>query len=352
MSATEDLFKPDSPSWNERPKETFDHWISQQAGRGTSARIRISSAEVYRSQWGRFVDWIEQKSIKLDEVDASDISDFLDSLTPEIEKNEKRVNNRPQRDRYRKLIQRVLADLFKEKEEPGFLNPAAQALRAEGVKWKDVDGNLPTSFLRPQEAELLANHLVAPLTAQNERGRWREARDRAMVGLCVGAGLKVQDIVGLTVNCITPQAAPWITLSYADSKFEHRTKPFDYAARALATWLHIRQQAGAEGDLVFPSDITPVIKNGRKITSINPSTVNRITEAVIVESGVKAIRDPEHRASPQTLRNTFAAELFERGETPALVAEWMGFAQPVSAERLYESWKLWRQTIKGTEQGE
>jgi integrase len=245
-----------------------------------------------------------------------------------------------------------LADLFKEKEEPGFLNPAAQALRAEGVKWKDVDGNLPTSFLRPQEAELLANHLVAPLTAQNERGRWREARDRAMVGLCVGAGLKVQDIVGLTVNCITPQAAPWITLSYADSKFEHRTKPFDYAARALATWLHIRQQAGTEGDLVFPSDITPVIKNGRKITSINPSTVNRITEAVIVESGVKAIRDPEHRASPQTLRNTFAAELFERGETPALVAEWMGFAQPVSAERLYESWKLWRQTTKGTEQGE
>lgn len=80
--------------------------------------------------------------------------------------------------------------------------------------------------------------------------------------------------------------------------------------------------------------------------------MNRITEAVIVESGVKAIRDPEHRASPQTLRNTFAAELFERGETPALVAEWMGFAQPVSAERLYESWKLWRQTTKGTEQGE
>lgn len=123
MSATEDLFKPDNPSWNERPKETFDHWISQQAGRGTSARIRVSSAEVYRAQWGRFVDWIEQKSIKLDEVDASDVSDFLDSLTPEIEKNEKRVNNRPQRDRYRKLIQRVLADLFKEREAPGFLNP-------------------------------------------------------------------------------------------------------------------------------------------------------------------------------------------------------------------------------------
>lgn len=344
MSRTDDLFKPDGSSWNETPKETFDHWISQQAGRGTSARIRISSAEVYRAQWGRFVDWIEQKSIKLDEVNASHVSDFLDSLTPDIATDQKRVNNRPQRDRYRKLIQRVLADLFKETQAPGFLNPAAQALRAEGVKWKEADGNLPTSFLSPQEASLLASHLVGEFSSTTAHGRWREARDKAMVGLCLGAGLKVAEIVALTVNCIELRHGPWITLRFADSQFSHRTQPFEYAVRALTTWLHVRLQAETEGDLVFPSDIKPVLKNGKWITAINPSTVNRITDAMIRDSGVKALRDEEHRASPQTLRNTFAAELFEKGQTPALVAEWMGFAQPVSAERLYVSWELWRQS--------
>lgn len=342
MNRTDDLFKPDPNAWAEEPRKTFDHWISQQAGRGTSERIRISSAEVYRAQWGRFVDWIEQKSIKLTEVDASHVSDFLDSLTPDTATDEKRVNNRPQRDRYRRLIQRVLADLIKDTAEPGFLNPAAQALRAEGVKWKEADGNLPTSFLRPQERETLVEYLITDLTAATAHGRWREARDRAMVGLCMGGGLKVSEIIALTVNCITLRDGPWVQIRYADSQFSHRAQPFGYAVLALTTWLQIRAQSGTEGDLVFPSDIKPITKNGKLITAINPSTINRITDGLIRDSGVKAIRDAEHRASPQTLRNTYAAQLFERGESPALVAEWMGFAQLVSAERLHASWEMWR----------
>lgn len=333
MSTHDDLFKTDAIAWDSDPKTTFEQWMSQQPGRGTSrAHIRISSAEVYRAQWGRFVDWIEQKSIKLSEVDSVIISEFLENL----------ATNRPQRDRYRKLIQRVLADLIKNTAEVGFMNPAAQAMREEGAKWKEADGNLPTSFLKPEERTLLAKHLNSAITAEKEREQWREARDRAIVGLCVGAGLKVAEIVPLTVNCIYLADEQWINLGDKNSQFTHRTRPFEYAVQALKTWLHHRARMATEGNLLFPSDIKPIVKNGKTITSIHPSTLVRITEAMIEESGVKALRGDAHRASPQTLRNSFAAELFEQGESPERVADRMGFAHIVSAERLFASWEMWR----------
>jgi site-specific recombinase XerD len=340
MSAHDDLFKTDANAWDTDPKATFEQWLSQQPGRGISRdHIRISSAEVYRAQWGRFVAWIEQKSIKLSEVDSVVVTEFLESLG---EGEDATKNRRPQRDRYRKLIQRVLADLIENTAEVGFLNPAAQALREEGAKWKEAEGNLPTSFLQPSERALLATHLISPITAEKERDQWREARDRAIVGLCVGAGLKVAEIVPLTVNCIDLRGDHWITLRDKRSQFSHRTRPFDYAAQALTTWLHHRERMATEGNLLFPSDIKTIIKNSKPVTSIHPSTIVRITESVIAESGVKALRGDEHRASPQTLRNSYAAELFEQGESPEMVAERMGFVQIVSAERLFASWQMWR----------
>lgn len=333
MSANKDLFKPDPACWNANPKTTFEQWISQQPGRGTSALIRASSAEVYQAQWGRFVAWIEQKSIKLSGVKSGDISTFLASLDDD---------RRPQRDRYRKLIQRVLADMHQDTVELGFMNPAATAMRDEGAKWKKADGNLPTSFLRPTERALLINHLTSPLTPGKERDQWREARDRAIVGSCLGAGLKVSEILSLTVNCINLQDGPWITLRDKRSQFSHRTRPFTYAAQVLSTWLHLRERMGTEGGLLFPSDIKTFVKNGKPVTGIHPATVVRITQAVILASGVKALRGEGHRASPQILRNSFGAELFEQSESSALVAEWMGFAQTVSADRLLASWQMWR----------
>jgi site-specific recombinase XerD len=65
----------------------------------------------------------------------------------------------------------------------------------------------------------------------------------------------------------------------------------------------------------------------------------RSVDALIEAAGFAGSR--ESRASPQTLRNTFAADLFETGVGPEQVGQWLGFAQPVSATRLYRAWKIW-----------
>lgn len=332
MKESDDLFKPTPEAWLNDAKESFENWMAHQPGRGTSKKIRVSSAEVYRAQWGRFADWIGAKGIKLIEVNSDDISEFLAHL---------KEDNRAQRDRYRKLIQRVLADLFQEGAIKGAQNPAAVALYEEGAKWKDVDGNLPTSFLAPAERESLIQYLITAVTTKSEQQTWRNTRDRAIVGLFMGAGLKVSEVASLTVNCINLKDGPWINIRYPDSQFSHRTRPVEWAIQLLKDWLAIRAAAGTEGDLAFPTDVAPRIRNHKLNVNIHPATLKRITDGIIAESGVKAMREG-HRASPQTLRNTFGAVLFEQNASPALVAECMGFTQLISAERLQASWNDWR----------
>lgn len=65
----------------------------------------------------------------------------------------------------------------------------------------------------------------------------------------------------------------------------------------------------------------------------------RSVDALIEVAGFAVSR--ESRASPQTLRNTFAADLFETGVDPEQVGQWLGFAQPVSASRLHRAWQTW-----------
>jgi len=43
------------------------------------------------------------------------------------------------------------------------------------------------------------------------------------------------------------------------------------------------------------------------------------------------------------MRNSFAAALFEMGQSTELVAEWMGFGQVLSAQRLHGAWEMWKE---------
>jgi site-specific recombinase XerD len=65
----------------------------------------------------------------------------------------------------------------------------------------------------------------------------------------------------------------------------------------------------------------------------------RAIDAVVDASGIAASRVA--RASPQTLRNTYAAELFEDGTDPDRVGQWLGLQQTVSAHRLHRAWQDW-----------
>ena len=72
---------------------------------------------------------------------------------------------------------------------------------------------------------------------------------------------------------------------------------------------------------------------------MHKATILRAVDAIVEAAGIAETR--AQRASPQTLRNTFAADRFEQGVDAGQVGQWLGFMQPISAGRLHRAWRMW-----------
>jgi len=306
-----DLFDQEREDWRRDPRIAFDAWLARQ-------NFRRSSAEVYQAQWGLFLEWLNVRHQSLTTVDTRTIADFVASL----------AIRKPQRVRYLRLIERVL-DHVREIEVAS-TNPARFIAQDGEAAWRNARDNEPTGFLTARERALLIAHLFSPVVGLSAAQRWRERRDRALIAVFLGGGLKTGEARTLTVSCVNAGSA-WVAIDSPNPLMTRRTRLSPFAVAALDAWLAERRLAELTGDLLFPAS-----PSGRPM---HKATMLRSVDALIEAAGIANER--ESRASPQTLRNTFAAELFEAGVDPELVGQWLGFAQPVSANRLHRAWKAW-----------
>ncbi|WP_144139034.1 tyrosine-type recombinase/integrase [Paraburkholderia sp. BCC1884] len=306
-----DLFDQQREDWRRDPQIAFDAWLAKQ-------HFRRSSATVYQAQWGLFLDWLGIRQKSLVTVDTLTIAEFVASL--EVKK--------PQRLRYLRLIERVL-DHVREIESAG-TNPARFIAQDGEAAWRNARENEPTGFLSHAERTALIAHLFAPLPGLSEAQRWRERRDRALIAVFLGGGLKTGEAIALTVSCVNA-GSPWVTIESANPMLTRRTRLAPFASAILDAWLTERRLADLPGNLVFPGS-----PSGRPM---HKATMLRSVDALVDTAGIAASRIS--RASPQTLRNTFAADLFESGVEAELVGQWLGFVQAVSANRLYRAWQAW-----------
>jgi integrase len=251
-------------------------------------------------------------------VDTPAIAEFVAGL--EIK--------RPQRVRYLRLIERVL-DHVREVESAS-TNPARFIAQDGEAAWRNARDNEPTGFLSHAERASLVAHLFSPLPDMSAAQRWRERRDRALIAVFLGGGLKTGEAGALAVSCVRV-GSPWITIESANPMLTRRTRLAPFAGAVLDAWLGERRHAELAGNLVFPAS-----PSGRPM---HKATMLRAVDALVDAAGISASR--VSRASPQTLRNSFAADLFESGVEAELVGQWLGFLQPVSANRLYRAWQTW-----------
>lgn len=306
-----DLFDQERADWQRDPAGAFDAWL-------VSQDLRRSSADVYRVQWGRFLEWLALKRKTIMTVDTGTIAEFVASL--DVKK--------PQRLRYLRLIERVL-DHVREIELAS-TNPARFIAQDGEAAWRNARENEPTGFLNAAERAAIIGRLFSPLVEQSAAKRWRERRDRALVAIFLGGGLKTGDAIALTLDCVAI-GSEWVTIEAANPVFTRVTRLAPFAVDVLGAWLEARRLANLPGQLVFPGS-----PSGRPM---HKATVLRAIDALMEEVGITQTRS--ERASPQTLRNTFAAELFERGVETDQVGQWLGFLQPISAGRLHRSWQAW-----------
>ncbi|MDR5857091.1 tyrosine-type recombinase/integrase [Caballeronia sp. LZ062] len=311
MPNTTDLFDQQRADWQADPHAAFDAWLAQQ-------EFRASSADVYRAQWGNFLEWLQAKRATLHSVQRPVIEQFVSQLDI----------RRPQRMRYLRLIERVL-DHVREIEAAG-TNPARFIAQDGDASWRKARDNEPTGFLTHDERALLIAHLFSPLGALPAGQRWRERRDRALVAAFLGAGVKTGEAAQLTVDCYAP-GAPYMTVDASNPLLIRQARLAPFAVELLDGWIGERKSAGLAGDLLFPA-----APSGR---SMHKATMLRAIDAVVAASGIAASRVA--RASPQTLRNTYAAELFDEGADPERVGQYLGFQQMISVHRLHRAWQEW-----------
>ena len=309
--AETDLFDRERQDWLVDPRTAFDAWLAGQ-------NFRNSSAEVYRAQWGLFLEWLQARHKNLVTVDMRSIADFVAGLSI----------RKPQRARYLRLIERVL-DHVREIELAS-TNPARFIAQDGEAEWRNARDNEPTGFLSTAERSALTAYLFSPVTDLSAAQRWRERRDRALIAVFLGGGIKTGEARTLSMNCLTP-GSPWVVIEATNPLFTRRTRLAPFAVSVLDAWLDERKQAELPGELVFPAS-----PSGRPM---HKATMLRAVDALVDAAGIGESR--EARASPHTLRNSFAADLFESGVEVEVVGQWLGFAQAVSANRLHRAWKTW-----------
>ena len=144
-----------------------------------------------------------------------------------------------------------------------------------------------------------------------------EARDRAMVELLYGAGLRASELTGLDAQA-SGQADGWVDLQSSEVHVlgkggKRRSTPLGKAAaEALRAWLAVRPQVVAAGEAALF-----VGARGKRIAG---STLRAMLSARAVAAG-----SPAH-VHPHMLRHSFASHLLQSSGDLRAVQELLGHA--------------------------
>jgi integrase/recombinase XerC len=181
----------------------------------------------------------------------------------------------------------------------------------DGLKAPKAPKPLPKA-LGVDDAVQLASH--APDEIPDSR---LEARDRAMVELLYGSGLRAAELIGLDAQA-SGHAAGWVDLQAAEvfvlgKGGKRRSTPLGRAAAdALRDWLAVR------GQLVAPGE--PALFVGARGHRIAGSTLRLMLKARAVSAGM-----PAH-VHPHMLRHSFASHLLQSSGDLRAVQELLGHA--------------------------
>jgi integrase/recombinase XerC len=179
-----------------------------------------------------------------------------------------------------------------------------------------VASRLPT-VLRPGEAASLVEIATDPDDA-SPVDRAIALRDRALLELLYGSGLRVGEVTGAAVDRVDLDRA---RIQVMGKGAKAREVPIsDFAADAIAAWLR-------RGRPVLATHAGGALFVGRRGRPMDTRDARRVVE--------RYARDvaPGRRVTPHTLRHSFATHLLEGGADIRAVQELLGHASVATTQR-------------------
>ncbi len=183
-----------------------------------------------------------------------------------------------------------------------------------------VVNRLPT-VLRPREAAELAEAPSEPRPSSEPPSPLERAvvlRDRAVLELLYGSGLRVGEVSNLTIEAIDLDRSRVLVRGKGDK--EREVPMSDHAVDALDRWLSAGRpiMAGEDRRTMFFN------RKGKPFTG-------RDIRAMVEQYAGRLL--PGRRVSPHTLRHSFATHLLEGGADIRAVQELLGHASVATTQR-------------------
>ena len=195
-----------------------------------------------------------------------------------------------------------------------------------------VVNRLPT-VLRPAEAAALAeapgsldgdDRLSTERVDRSEDAAFRQLesaialRDRALLELLYGSGLRVGEVAGLTLDRVDLSRGRVLVRGKGDK--EREVPMSDFAIDAIDAWL-----TRGRARLAAPS--SDALFLNRKRAPLATRDIRRVVERY----GARLL--PGRRVTPHTLRHSFATHLLEGGADIRAVQELLGHASVATTQR-------------------
>ena len=184
-----------------------------------------------------------------------------------------------------------------------------EANPAEGVRAPKLDRPLP-KFMEVDE--------VARLMAAADGSNLWGLRDRAILETLYGAGLRVSELVSINEGDLDLSGG--LVIARGKGRKE-RLAPLGRAAIAgLARYLAVKHRAGMNGGGAIPAFIN------RRGERLDVRSIRRLLGKYLAKAGLSS------KASPHTLRHSFATHLLDRGADLRVVQDLLGHASLASTQ--------------------
>ncbi|MEW6685192.1 MAG: tyrosine recombinase XerC [Candidatus Edwardsbacteria bacterium] len=262
------------------------------------------TVRAYSQDLNQFSEFLKENNVKLEKTTKAEVRTYLGLLKRMGEKN---------RSLARKLS--VLRSFFKflVKEEIIKNNPC------QTLPSPKLEKRLPSFLDFPQAETLMETPLRKEASRYKYGGQVLTTRDRAILEILYGCGLRASELVGLDLADIDFSAG---LLKVRGKRNKERIVPLGRKAEeALKNYLKMRN---AECGMRNAEAVFLNFRGGRLTTR----SLQRLVHSYITQ-----IADLS-RKSPHTLRHTFATHLLERGADLKAVQELLGHAS-LSTTQIY-----------------
>jgi integrase/recombinase XerC len=179
-----------------------------------------------------------------------------------------------------------------------------------------VASRLPTVLRVPEAAALVE---TPASEGEDEVGRAIALRDRAILELMYGSGLRVSEVAGLTLDRVDLERGRVLVLGKGSK--ERELPMSDPAVDALRAWIRDGRRA------MSPESPTPALFLNRRKGRLGVRDIRRL----VGRYGDTALTG--RRITPHTLRHSFATHLLEGGADIRAVQELLGHASVATTQR-------------------